>query len=79
MFAFQASTGAFLGSTSFAGYNNIRKFVVVDGVLYAGVGTKEAPPAKSGRVLRWQGSVATPFAFHGSRHYRLDGIGDCRA
>jgi hypothetical protein len=63
MFAFQASTGAFLGSTTLASYNNIRKFVVVDGVLYAGVGTSQSPPAKSGRVLRWQGSVATPFAF----------------
>lgn len=63
LFAFQASTGAFLGSTSLPSYNNIRKFVVVDGVLYAGVGTNQLPPAKSGRVLRWQGSVATPFAF----------------
>ncbi len=63
LFAFQASTGAFLGSTTLPNYINIRKFVVVDGVLYAGVGTSEAPPAKSGRVLRWQGSVATPFAF----------------
>lgn len=63
MFAFQASTGAFLGSQNLAGYNNIRKFVVADNVLYAGVGTSQAPPAKSGRVLRWQGSVASPFAF----------------
>ncbi len=63
MFAFQASTGALLGSTSFPAYTNIRKFVVADGVMYVGVGTRDAPPAKSGRVLRWKGSVASPFLF----------------
>ena len=66
MFAFRASTGAFLGYTNFPAYTNIRKFVVVGGVLYAGVGRKPtSPPSpgeKTGRVLRWNGTV-NPITF----------------
>jgi len=65
VFAFQASTGLLIGAQNLAGYVNIRKFLVVDGVLYAGVGLPtSAPPAKLGRVLRWTGSLpGTPIAF----------------
>lgn len=59
LFAFRADTRAYLGSTTLAAYNNIRKFLLVDGVLYVGVGKS----AGGGNVLRWTGSVATPFTF----------------
>jgi len=59
MFAFQASNGNYLGSHQFTAYNNIRKFVVVNGVLYTGVGVTGG----GGAVLRWTGSVSDPFQF----------------
>ena len=59
LFAFQADTRAYLGSTTLAGYNNIRKFLLINGVLYVGVGKS----AGGGNVLRWTGSVGAPFTF----------------
>ncbi len=59
LFAYQADTGAYLGSTKLSAYNNIRKSVVVDGVLYLGVGKVGG----AGSVLRWRGDVTTPFVF----------------
>lgn len=60
LFAFD-SNGAFLEATQLPDYNNIRKFLVVDGELYAGVGTYGSE--STGRVLRWRGSVNSPFDF----------------
>lgn len=58
LFAFHTGTGAYIGSANLPGYNNIRRWVVVNGVLYTGVGT-----SSGGAVLRWNGSAATPFVF----------------
>jgi hypothetical protein len=69
LFAFHSRTGQYLGSRQFLQYNNIRKFVVVGGVLYAGVAVNKAQfPATGedtpfGAVLRWTGSAAAPFSF----------------
>lgn len=60
LFAFNAETGAYLGSTNMAAYSNIRKWLVVDGVLYTGV---RAAATGGGHVLRWTGSLADPFQF----------------
>jgi len=54
LFAFNTQSGAFLGSANLPGYDNIRKWLAVNGDLYAGV---------TGHVLRWTGSVADPFQF----------------
>jgi hypothetical protein len=59
MFAFNASTGNLISATSFAGYTNIRKWTVIDGVLYTGVGNQDG----TGSILRWKGTVASPFQF----------------
>lgn len=52
LFAFD-SDGSYLDSESIADYSNIRKFLVVEGNLYAGVGTYD--DSNSGRILRWRG------------------------
>lgn len=59
LFAFQGDTGAYLGSTSLPGYNNIRKWLVVNEVLYVGMGNTTG----GGSVLRWRGDAANPFQF----------------
>ena len=38
LFAFNGSTGAFIGSTTLSAFNDIRKWLEVDGVLYTTVG-----------------------------------------
>lgn len=70
IFAFNAQTRAFIGSTCLrsivndAGVvvadeiNNIRKWLVVNNVLYTTIGT-----TSGGNVLRWKGSLSNPFAF----------------
>jgi PKD repeat protein len=58
MFAFNASTGAYIGSQNFPNYRTIRKWLVVNNVLYTGVGT-----SYTGRILRWTGSVSSPWSF----------------
>lgn len=58
VFAFDARSGDYLGSTALPQYQNIRKWVEWDGALYTGVRT----PA-GGRVLRWTGTVDDPFRF----------------
>ena len=54
IFAFKADTGDYLGSCSRTDYNYIRGWKLVDGVLYAGVGSRT-----HGAVLRWNGSMAS--------------------
>jgi len=60
LFAFDTGTGGYLGSVNLAGYNNIRKFLVAGGALYAGVAVSGGA---GGRVLRWSGTPAAPFGF----------------
>ncbi len=53
LFAFNANTGAFLGSTT-RPESNIRKWLTVDGILYT---------AAAEHVLKWTGDVGDPFQF----------------
>jgi hypothetical protein len=62
MFAYNATTGEYLGSRAFSGYRSARKWKVIQGHLYTGVGTSSETDY-SGRVLRWTGSVSDPFNF----------------
>jgi len=62
MFAFDSTTLRYLGSKTFAEYGNIRTFLVADDALYLGVGIGRNGSAGGG-VLRWTGSVASPFDF----------------
>ena len=59
VFAFDTATNTYLGSHNFPGYTNIRKWLVVDGVLYTGVATEIG----EGRILRWNGGVDDPWNF----------------
>jgi hypothetical protein len=54
IFAFKADTGQYLGSCSRTDYNYIRKWQVVAGVLYVGVGSPT-----HGSVLRWDGNASS--------------------
>jgi len=56
MFAFETD-GTYIGSTTLA-WNYVRKFAVLNGELYLGIGLPT-----EGQVLRWTGNVATPFTF----------------
>jgi hypothetical protein len=56
-FAFRASDGAFLEAKYISIYNDIRRWLVVDGVLYCGVGKSDG----TGAVLRWVGTASSPF------------------
>ena len=58
LFAFNARTGAYLGSKLYPDYRTIRKWTVIGNTLYTGVGT-----TYYGRILRWTGSVSNPFSF----------------
>lgn len=58
LFAFDARSGAYLGSTSLPEFQNIRKWVEWNGALYTGVRTPTG-----GRVLRWTGTVDDPFRY----------------
>lgn len=62
LYAFDADTGRFLGSTNLPQYGNLRHFLVADGALYIGVGVG-ANGGNRGHVLRWTGSKANPFSF----------------
>lgn len=50
MFAFDAVTKEYLGSTNFTNYFTIRKWLVVQNVLYTGVAS-----LGNGKILRWRG------------------------
>lgn len=58
MFAFNAETGEYLGSTLLNQYNNIRQWRVINNELYTGVGKRSG-----GEILRWTGSITDPFQF----------------
>jgi uncharacterized repeat protein (TIGR01451 family) len=59
MFAFNADTQAYLGAINLPAYTNLRKWLVVDGVLY----TAMRATAGTGHILRWRGDLADPFQF----------------
>jgi hypothetical protein len=59
LFAFNGTTGTFIGSTTLPAFNDIRKWLVVDGVLY----TTVSDSSGGGSVLRWTGTVASPFTY----------------
>lgn len=52
MFAFDSDTREYLGSRKFAQYSTIRKWLVVKGQLYTGMGLRSG----GGQILRWRGS-----------------------
>lgn len=64
VFAFDARTRAYLGSTNLP-YANIRKWRSVGGVLYTAAGS---------RVLRWNGDLADPFRFEEVGVFAGDGV-----
>ena len=58
IFAFNANTQGFIGSTNIPGYSNIRKWIVAQGALY----TTVAVQGGTGALLKWTGSINAPFA-----------------
>ncbi len=62
VFAFDAQTGAFLGSKTLLEFSDIRKWVEVDGVLYTGT-LDTWTQTGGGSILRWKGTVADPFLY----------------
>mgnify|MGYP006280769657 CR=1 FL=1 len=69
MFVFNAETGGFIDAQTLSGYQNIRKWLVLDDVLYAAVADEDG----GGKVLRWTGSEMAPFSFE--EVGVLDGVG----
>ncbi|HUZ01941.1 MAG TPA: hypothetical protein VMU89_16460 [Thermomicrobiaceae bacterium] len=59
MFAFNATTGALIGAQTMPGYDNVRKWIVDQGVLY----TSMHKTGGGGSILRWTGNVGSPFSF----------------
>ncbi|MBI5550256.1 MAG: hypothetical protein HY911_02025 [Desulfobacterales bacterium] len=59
LFAFNATTGAFLGAATLKDFQNIRRWLVLNNVLYAAVGAEGG----GGKILRWTGTAAAPFTF----------------
>ena len=53
VFAFQASTQQYLGSTTLTQYDNIRSWIADNGALYTGVHNSTG----GGSVIRWTGSL----------------------
>ncbi len=60
--AWDAASGAYHGSCRATALNQIRQWITVNGVLYAGAGRDGG----DGVVLRWRGSVENPFNGAGS-------------
>lgn len=60
VFAFDGATGDLLGARNLSAFADIRTWVTVDGVLYAGVAnTEQSPGSPGGSVLRWIGEKST--------------------
>ena len=60
LFAFDAEHQIYLGSKTFSQYSDIRKWLVVRGVLYAGV---QNSADGRGRILRWRGNCSDLWQF----------------
>ena len=59
VFAFNADTRAFIGSSNYSAFNNIRKWIVAKDELYTTVGVQGG----TGALIRWTGSVESPFTY----------------
>lgn len=57
-----SGSGSYLGSCRATGLRNIRQWITVNGVLYAGA----AKRPNGGVILRWRGTAADPFAGAGN-------------
>ena len=68
IFAFNAKTEEFIGSTNIPNASSVRKWLVVEDVLYVVGGG-----AAGGAVMRWNGTLNNPFQFE--LVGRLDGFG----
>ena len=80
LFAFSAASGAFLACTNLPQYGNIRKFAVVNGIMYTTVGAEGEGAADfapgGGWVLRWLDDPTTPgYPLAFQEVGRLDGGG----
>ncbi|HVN29730.1 MAG TPA: hypothetical protein VMT64_14640, partial [Candidatus Binataceae bacterium] len=64
LFAFNARTGAYLGSTTLPEYSDIRIWTRYAGGLYTGVQNQDG----TGSVLRWRGNLKHPFVFETVGH-----------
>lgn len=69
LFAYDNTSGAYLGSANLPDYNNIRKWLVVEGVLYTAVRHVDG----SGKVLRWTGDTNNLFQFEVVGNLESDG------
>lgn len=66
--AYDAEKGEFIGSSDLATVEgcqitNVRRWIVVDGVLYCGVGLITPQGVAKGGILRWTGNKKNPFLF----------------
>lgn len=66
--AYNPATGQFVGSSDMASVQgcqitNVRRWIVVDNVLYCGVGLITPEGVAKGGILRWRGSLQDPFNF----------------
>ena len=59
MFVFNAETGEFIASSTLPQYQNIRKWLLMNNILYAAVANEDG----GGVVLRWEGNESSPFTF----------------
>jgi len=59
MFAYNSTTGQFIGAQHYSQYIDIRSWLAVGSVLYAGVMNSDG----TGSVLRWTGNTSNPFQF----------------
>ena len=72
LYAFDAKSGQFLGSTYLAEYSNIRRWVVAAGGLYTtALNTRQ--DRIRGSVLKWTGSGSAPFRFEVVGHMDNEG------
>jgi len=62
VFAFDARTGHYLGSSTLHQYNDVRQWVNVNGQLYTGV-LRTTSLNGEGAVIRWTGTRSRPFRF----------------
>lgn len=66
--AYSTKQGKFIGSSDMASVDgcqitNVRRWLVVNDVLYCGVGITDADGVKKGAILRWYGNESDPFNF----------------
>lgn len=61
IFAYDAISGNLLGAQNFPQWNDIRNWLSIKGVLYAGVGNSSVPgpTAPAGAIIRWNGESST--------------------